>query len=93
MFASLRCNVDRASPSATTGMIEMSSAWRDDSWGTDCSNPFSATGESYKPDHSDNRVPSDEHLGKPGNVGGPGNADDNYSLKNPPSCPPEAEID
>jgi hypothetical protein len=74
VFASLRCNVDRASPSATTGMIEMSSAWRDDSWGTDCSNPFSATGESYKPDHSDNRVPSDEHLGKPGNVGGPGNA-------------------
>jgi hypothetical protein len=34
-------------------MIEMSSAWRDDSRGTDCSNPFSATGESYKPDHSD----------------------------------------
>ena len=30
-------------------MIEMSSAWRDDSQGANCSNPFSATGESYKP--------------------------------------------
>jgi hypothetical protein len=61
------------------GMIEMSSAWRDDSRGTNCSNPFSATGGHTNPITATDRVPSDEQLGKPGNVGGPGNADDDYS--------------
>ena len=60
-------------------MIEMSSAWRDDSQETDCSNPFSATGGHTNPITATDRVPSDEQLGKPGNVGGPGNADDDYS--------------
>jgi hypothetical protein len=45
-------------------MIEMSSAWRDDSRGTDCSNPFSATGGHTNPITATDRVPSDEQLGK-----------------------------
>ena len=36
-----------------TSYHRMSSEWRDESRGTDGSNPFSSTDESYKPDHSD----------------------------------------
>jgi hypothetical protein len=67
-------DADRASPSASlrrTSYHRMSSEWRDESRGTDGSNPFSSTDESYKPDHSDRSVRSDEQLGKPRNVSGP----------------------
>jgi hypothetical protein len=60
-------------------MIEMSSAWRDDLRGTDCSNHFPPPASHTNPITATDRVPSDEQLGKPGNVGGPGNADDDYS--------------
>jgi len=79
VFASLRQCGQGAPVCEAQGMIEMSSAWRDDSRGTDCSNPFSATGGHTDPITAIDRVPSDEQLGKPGNVGGPGNADDDYS--------------
>ena len=60
-------------------MIEMSSAWRDDSRETDCSDHFPPPASHTNPSTATDRVPSDEQLGKPGNVGGPGNADDDYS--------------
>jgi hypothetical protein len=69
VFASLRCSVDRASPSVTHEVSSNAVRVAGRLTGTGGSNPFSSTGDAYKPAHND-RVPADEQLGKPGNVGG-----------------------
>ena len=53
VFASLRCSVDRASPSATHEVSSNVVRVAGRLTGTDGSNPCSSTGDSYKPDHSD----------------------------------------
>ena len=72
MFASLQCRVHRASRLRGTRDDRNVARVARRLTGTDCSNPFSSTGESYKPDHSDRSGEADEQLWKPGNVGEPG---------------------
>jgi hypothetical protein len=85
VFASLRCSVDRASPSATQRYHRMSSERRDASRGPMAQNPFSSTGDSS--DHRDRSGAGRRAARETGDcrwIGG--NADDDYSQRNPPPC-------
>ena len=70
MFAALRCSVARASLSATHELHRMSSEWRDDSRGPMARIDFPPPASHTNPITTTDRVPADEQLGKPGNVGG-----------------------
>jgi hypothetical protein len=54
-----------------TSYHRMSSEWRDESRGTDGSNPLSSVDESYKPDHSDRSGAERRAPRETGNVSGP----------------------
>ena len=80
MFASLRCSVDRAHPSARhKGRSKCRPRGGTTHGGPIARIQFPPPASHTNPITATDRVPSDEQLGKPGNVGGPGNADDDYS--------------
>src|SRR5262249_60335377 len=67
----------------------MSSELRGRLTGIGGSNPFSSTGDSYKPDHSDRSGAGRRGARETGEcrwIGG--NADDDHSQRNPPPCLP-----
>ena len=89
VFASIRCSVDRASPSTTHEVSSNVVRVAGRLTGTGGSNPFSSTGDSYKPDHSDRSGAGRRGARETGEcrwIGG--NADDDHSQRNPPPCLP-----
>lgn len=76
VFASPRCSMDRASPAHDArGIIEMSSQRRERLTGTDSSNPFSYTVDSYKhtnPITATDRMPPTSSSGNGGTSVGSG---------------------
>ena len=65
-----RSDADRASPSATYKLSSNVVRVAGRLTGTDGSNPFSPPATHTNPITATDRVPADEQLGKPGNVGG-----------------------
>ena len=69
MFASLRCSVDRAFPSATRRYHRVSSEWRDASRGPMAGIHFPLSATYANPITDTGRVLEDEPLGKSGKLG------------------------
>ena len=98
MFASLRCSMDRASPSATHEVLSNVVRAAGTTHGTDGSNPFFSTATNIVPIRATDRMPSTTSLANRATSVDRGNADGDHSreifylLTRAPSGPPSGGL-